>query len=364
MQLRADHGLFAPNDDNFCFVCHAAPSASGVFPGNATWAQSAHGNGRELNRCANCHDAHGTRDNAGVVPSMLERREPELCVDCHDGARGPDIRNQLTKSYVHGGWSRGSHDPREEGDSVRFGVSNRHVSCSDCHNAHNVIRDPAPSSPDRTNRLAGASRVQVANGGAGVVPTYRFVAAGDPGDEQEYEICFKCHSSWTKQPVGQPDLARLTNPNNPSFHPIQAEGRNARIDPRAFVDGYDTRSVITCSDCHSSDDLSSRGPHGSSFRYLLRKSEDDLCFDCHTKAVYSDPSATIANASRFPAHLLHTTARVDCASCHDAHGSIRNAALILTGRFPGMSTYVQTPSGGTCTSSCHTPRTYTASYPR
>ncbi len=363
MQLREDRGLFAANDDNLCFVCHAAPSQSGAFPGNATWAQSAHAI-QQASRCTTCHDPHGTRDANDVVPSMLEKREAALCSECHDGTRGPDIRTQLTRPYVHGAWSRGAHDAHEGGDAARyaaFPLNNRHVSCSDCHNAHEVIRDPAPSSSDRTNRLAGVSRVQVVNGGAGVVPAYRFVAPTDPGDEREYEVCFKCHSSWTKQPAGQPDLARLTNPANPSFHPIQSEGRNTRIDPGAFTNGYDTRSIITCSDCHGGDDSSVRGPHGSSNRYLLRKPQDEICFDCHTNSVYA---AGAGNASRFQPHALHNAARIGCTACHDAHGSTRNGALILTTGFPGITTFIQTPVGGSCTSSCHGVKTYGVSYPR
>ncbi len=360
-QLRLDRGLFGPNDDTLCFVCHAGTSQTGAFPGNATWAQSAHAL-QQASRCTTCHDPHGVRDAAGVIPSLLKRRESALCNDCHDGSRGPDIRSQLTRAFVHGAPARGTHRSDEDGDPSRyaaFPVNHRHVTCSDCHNAHQVIRDPAPSSSDRTNRLAGVSRVQVVNGGAGVVPTYRFVAAADPGDEHEYEICFKCHSSWTKQPAGQPDIARLTNPANPSYHPIQGEGRNARIDPRSFAEGFDVRSIITCSDCHGGDD-SVRGPHGSSYRYLLRKSEEEICFECHARNVYVDGSS----GSRFLSHTSHAASRIGCTVCHESHGSTRNGALILSGGFPGITTFIQTAVGGSCTSTCHGLQTYSVGYPR
>src|SRR5206468_8803452 len=111
--------------------------------------------------------------------------------------------------------------------------------CSDCHNAHDIGASSAlPSPPQASNRLAGVSRVEVANGGAGVAPVYRFRRADEPG-ANEYEICFKCHSSFTTQPPGQSNLALLTNPANASYHPIQAPGKNPRIDPRSFAIGYD-----------------------------------------------------------------------------------------------------------------------------
>jgi len=320
IQRKADAGLFAPNDNNLCFACHSIP----------VWTQSAHAQ----DKCIDCHDPHGVRDRDGVIEHMLSEREPQVCLRCHDGSRAADIRTELTKSYVHG-------------------TRNRQAACSDCHNVHQVIKDPAPSSADASNRLAGVSRVQVANGGAGVIPGYRLVAADDPGDPKEFEVCFKCHSSYAKQPFGQPDLARLTNPANASFHPIQAAGRNARISPEAFVNGFGPDSIITCSDCHDQ--------HGSFYRYLLKKSQDDLCFDCHTREVYAGGST----GSRFNTHALHVAiAKVQCFACHETHGSPRNAALIATGRMPGMNSYTQTPSGGNCISICHSLQTYTVSYPR
>jgi predicted CXXCH cytochrome family protein len=304
----------------------------------SVWAQSAHA----PLKCDDCHNPHGVRDRDGVIPSMLAVRQPDVCTGCHDGSRAADIRSQLSKSYVHG-------------------TLTRHADCSDCHNVHQVIQDPAPSSTDPSNRLAGVSRVQVVNGGAGVVPAYRLLASDDPGEVKESEVCFKCHSSYVKQPLGQSDLARLTNPANPSFHPIQAAGKNPRIDPRSFVNDFGPDSTVTCSNCHGSDDATVKGPHGSAYRYLLKKSQDDLCFDCHSRDTY------IAGApgSRFEGHALHAGAqRVACFACHETHGSVRNAALIATGRFPGITTYTQTPMGGTCTSNCHTLKTYSASYPR
>lgn len=294
-----------------CVGCHV----------NGDISRSAHAQ----SQCNDCHDPHGVRDTQGVIASMLADRPARLCVRCHD-----DIRSALSEPYVHA------------------------ASCSDCHNAHKVIRDPAPSAADSSNnRLAGVTRVQVVNGGAGVAPVYRLIAADDPGDPLEYEVCFKCHSSYTKQRIGQTDLARLTNPANASFHPIQAAGRDTRIDPQSFVNGFGADSRVTCGDCH--------GPHGGSYRFLLKKSPDDVCFECHLRDAYT------ANApgSRFNGHALHAgIQRVPCSACHDPHGSVRNGALIATGRFPGINTYIQTPAGGTCTSSCHGMQTYTVSYPR
>jgi len=374
-------GLFAPNDDNLCLTCHALPGEAGIFPGNASWRQSGHALAQTKtgNRCDDCHNPHGVQDAKGVVPALLEDREPALCVKCHDGSRAADIRGQLTRSYWHGMQARGSHDPREGSDPAKYAAipaQNRHVECSDCHNSHRAIKERLESdAPAASSLLAGVSRIEVSNNAAGMAPRYTYRSADDPSPANEYEICFKCHSGWTRQPAGQIDLALVTNPNNPSFHPIQAAGKNPRIDPNAFAPGYAADSIITCTACHGSDEATVAGLHGSSYRYLLKKpsgttGKDDLCFSCHAYDVYGSPAATadLQRASRFnggTGHAFHVGSQnLPCSSCHETHGSTRSPFLMARNRFPGITTYTQTPTGGTCTSSCHAAQTYTAAYPR
>jgi len=362
-----EFALFAPNDNNLCFTCHATGSEDGIFQGNAYWQPSSHAqtNTRiDSGKCINCHDPHGVKDTTVVIPAMLSGREPNLCLSCHDGSKAPDIRDQLTKPYWHGMNARGSHDTHEGSDPAKFAampVANRHVQCSDCHNSH--------------VQTGGVSRIEVSNGAAGMAPRYTFRPADDPSTANEYEVCFKCHSSWTVQPSGQVDFALVTNPNNPSYHPIQAAGKNTKIDPNAFVSGYDATSILTCTSCHGTDDPVVKGPHGSSYQYLLKKqsgttSKDDICFSCHSYDVYGNAASLPATqaASRFNGgigHAFHVGSQnLACASCHLTHGSTRSPFLMARNRFPGITTYVQTPTGGTCTSSCHASQTYTITYPR
>jgi hypothetical protein len=212
-----------------------------------------------------------------------------------------------------------------------------------------------------------------------MAPTYVWRGPGD-SDAREYEICFKCHSSYTTQVPGQSNLALLTNPANASFHPIQAQGKNPRINAAAFVTGYDGQSMILCTDCHSSDTPDVRGPHGSSYRYLLKKPSttttariampsNDICFDCHVRDVYANNGATTAvqNYSRFGAgngHGFHVDAySVTCYSCHETHGSAVRPALIAI-RAGGVTSYTQTANGGSCSPSCHNSESYIVSYAR
>jgi len=392
--------LFAPNDNALCVTCHSGEGTLAIYPGSPPWEQSTHAlSGRFLwpgptppgrpssdtGKCLNCHDPHGARDAAGLIPSMLVAREERLCLSCHDGSPAPDVRTQIQKPFAHPIGLSGRHAATEGDDASRYGVGSRHAECVDCHNPHFGASDPLPpAAPNASNRSLGVGRVRVTNGPAGTRPIYTWAGPGERSFAAEYEVCFKCHSSWTTRPVGQSDLALLTNPNNPSYHPVQARGKNAGIDSRSFVTGWSSDRLTYCSDCHSSDDPLTRGPHGSNYRYLLKASyaatsvptpmaPSDLCFECHTWDTYADPSAASASlaASRFnpPAvpngHAFHIGQQgLSCYACHESHGSTLRPALIATGRSPGLSNYTQTLSGGTCAMTCHTSSSYTLNYPR
>ena len=400
-----NRALFTVDDETLCYECHSMESANGVYAGNVVWADSTHSTSPgaywrgpvprartsdEAGKCVNCHDPHATEDAAGVIPSMLRIREQEQCTGCHDGVAGKDVAAQIAKLYRHPVERTGRHaapegassDPAQYDDSGA--TPRRHSECVDCHNAHVSRADfVPPMAPEASQRLHGVSRVRVINGAAGTRPAYEWRGAADLIDPREYEVCFKCHSSWTTLPPGSPDLAVLTNPNNPSYHPIQGRGRNANIDPAAFVAGWAWDSNVHCSDCHGSDDPQVRGPHGSTHRFILKApspatsslqpmAATDLCFSCHAWEVYGDASAPNATqqASRFNSpsdrgHADHVGAQsVPCSACHATHGSTTHAALIVTGRSPGILTYTQTAAGGTCTPTCHVTRSYTVNYAR
>lgn len=340
--------------------------------------------------CTNCHQPHGWPDEGtpgADYPALLVSREESLCYACHDGSPAAEnVLLQFTKSYRHPTSDfSGRHDPAEGGNAASYGATNRHAECEDCHNPHVAGADTVePVAPAASNRLAGVGRVAVTNGAAGTVPAYEFRGPSDVTPVAEYELCFKCHSSWTTQPAGQPDMAMKFNPNNPSYHPVEALGKNTNIRINSFVNGWTPTQMMYCTDCHTSEDVTVRGPHGSQYPFLLERpfvassarrttASTEACFACHSFNTYAnkDTNDTVQAYSRFnrpnfeEGHSYHVVEkRAPCYACHDSHGSGNLPHLMITGRNPGLNSYTETSTGGRCSPTCHGSENYTLNYPR
>ncbi|HEY6195021.1 MAG TPA: cytochrome c3 family protein [Candidatus Eisenbacteria bacterium] len=404
-----EHALTGPDDNTFCDHCHTTPWAGGSYAGTRSYDGSAHGSGSATiwpgpyppprteadapGKCLNCHDPHGWEDADGMIPRLTIGREEVLCLTCHDGAHATtDIRTDLNKVFAHPTRTyKSRHAGPLESNPADFAITplnHRHAECEDCHNPH-VARPTGalvPPPPAASTLLLGTSRIAVQNGPAGTAPGYTFVAASDTltAPVAEYQLCFKCHSSWTTQPASQTDLAKVLNPANPSFHPVEAPGTNANIAAGAFAGGWNAGSMVRCGNCHGSDPGGSAGPHGSVYAGILPKpyaaspathttTSDELCFSCHTFEVYADPTAPdpVRGASRFNApgalrgHAEHVgQLSIPCYACHTTHGSSTLPHLLVTGRSPGIISYSESPTGGTCTATCHAAKTYATNYAR
>jgi predicted CXXCH cytochrome family protein len=404
------HALLGPDENSLCDRCHDTPWAGGSYAGTMPYVGSSHGAGSETiwpgpeppprtesgaaGKCLNCHDPHGWADASGLVPELTIGREESLCLACHDGAPAPtDIRAELNKPYRHPVTTyTGRHAGPMESQPADFAAApqnNRHSECTDCHNPHTASGDGAgtPAAPALSRANLGVSRLLVQNGGAGAAPAFTFAAGSDTLSEPraEYQLCFKCHSSWTTQPTGQTDLALELNPANASYHPVEAAGRDPAIEAGAFVPGWSAASLTRCGDCHGSDFVGAAGgPHASSYRYILKQpytassqsrtmAPDEICFQCHVHDVYANPSASDALRanSRFnkpgadKGHAEHAgEENVPCYACHVTHGAADRGHLIITGRNPGIISYTETANGGTCLPTCHGSRSYTTNYAR
>ncbi|MFA5868064.1 MAG: hypothetical protein WC891_08965, partial [Actinomycetota bacterium] len=198
-------------------------------------------------------------------------------------------------------------------------IDRRHANCNDCHDPHSATRAPSPlgsyfGAGTQAN-VSGVKPLYWNKAGtpvvpAGEAPPYAFVSSV----VKEYELCFKCHSSyafnfagykttygrdltfdWTTRSyvpndqspdpthitVAETDIAMEFNPNNAGFHPVLAHGKTSgnqtlawaegRTFNETFMPGYSADSRIKCTDCHASDSTTVKGPHGSNEKYILKR---------------------------------------------------------------------------------------------
>jgi predicted CXXCH cytochrome family protein len=267
------------------------------------------------NGCASCHTSHA----AGIPEALLVfAREEDNCLSCHDGSTAnTDIASEFRKSFRH---------PVEQSLKVHVATEvpssmPRHVECQDCHNPHAAYRGRA-SAPNLPAPLTGVSGV---------------TSSGTPVEtaRYEYEVCFRCHADgpdvpppYIERQILQPNIRLKVDNRNPSYHPIEDSGRN--VDVPSLLYPLRETSMIYCSDCHSgssgSTSFGARGPHGSSWPFLLERSYSvtdgtvesyqsyALCYKCHDRDV-------IIRDGPAGMHKTHVVDKnVTCSTCHDPHG--------------------------------------------
>ena len=199
---------------------HTNPTSGILWPGDGYGGSTypAYTLAADRGACKNCHTPHGWPDanNPGLKYGYaLGARQDNLCETCHDG-NGPstkDVRTQITKTI---------HHPVER-------ISGRLVGCADCHNPHMAVAGvhtyatTADLNRNRIRTAAGANLIGALKGVDGVqfnysglglwaAPTsanFTKIPGGSPtlaasGAEFEYQVCFKCHTSYDSYGATRP----------------------------------------------------------------------------------------------------------------------------------------------------------------
>lgn len=310
------------NSVALCNDCHTlsdAASAHFSVTNNATlWPGGKYGSlmpaRTDLNdrgTCLNCHAVHGWPTNAASptihFEHLLADFEERFCYTCH-GVNGPAAK------LVYADFQKAYRHPVVDTDAFRR--AGRSVECSDCHNAHKARAGSHVYTATATafrNSVTNAPSLRGVDGVAfnyvgltnfQAVTTNRFTyLAATSGATNEYQICFKCHTSYYWRTGSPPsgispngtalnpvetDLAQEFSPMNKSGHPIMTG-----------LDNYPNSTVISgkrgllaaamkapwnvnvgqqtmlCSDCHDATTTNyvaaaAQGPHGSAYRFMLR----------------------------------------------------------------------------------------------
>ncbi len=297
--------------------------------------------GGGANRCLLCH---GKMSQESV--GWMKDRQPVA-----------DISKDFGKNYRHPVFDKsGIHDSKEVLPEINPSTP-RHSDCVDCHNPHQL----APEAPYNgiKGKKTGNFNTQIT---------------------KEYELCYLCHSDSANLPLNAVNKRVEFSMSNPSFHPVEGEGKNLAVVSlmrpyREKKSSPSDISVIKCESCHGSDDPNSpRGPHGSKYQGLLidnyytgdKIAESSftyaLCYRCHKR------SSILGNES-FTGHSRHITGEgnfkgggTSCYTCHSSHGSVENRYLIkfnrayVTESSSGKLKFVEKGTytfHGECWLSCH-----------
>ena len=321
---------FCHNKTGWSSSIHATSNQSYTTPeGNTTtvgeWA------------CRNCHKAH----SGGGVPYILKNAEENTCYgggsSCHGSNGVKPIEPLMNYPHAHPtNTVSGVHKNPETADDF----ANRHAECPDCHNPHQaqagthdgtirslpgalkgawgVEPDPWPQAP------TGMTNNDVTL----AIPPKSSYVVRNPATA-EYQICLKCHSNYTTLPSGEAilNLAAEINPNYPSYHGIVPGGQsNPYCNSNSMNEPWGTYKIVTCSDCHGSDNPSDpKGPHGSNLTHMLvasitsdNQNGTPLCFVCHKRSNYWDGPLVSSRFNRHPSNFRRhkREATLGCFTCH------------------------------------------------
>ncbi len=292
-----------------------------VFLYSLSLGESSHFDKSKLQKgCGSCHRGHGMLNT-----SMLPGGKDVFCFRCHgsdltvndaraDGSlakniKVADLQKIFNKPYRHPIEKTGVH---KHGETLpeRDRSIERHSECVDCHHHHFATKN---------NKIAGIKGVSAQGLAVKSISS-------------EYELCFKCHSTSANLPGDEKNKADEFKISNPSYHPVITQGKNT--DVPSLIYPLTTLSLIKCTDCHNNDDLSGpKGPHGSSYRYILKKNftdrdgnespyQYDLCYSCHRR------ESVLANESFFYHDLHVSIVGASCRTCHNPHASSRYSHLV------------------------------------
>lgn len=376
--------VFALSDTQYVPLTVTFPSVTFTNVAGNGWNKSAYmssGHNAKKVYCDACHDKHGSQYDRMALrpedPATTPTSTSGICLSCHGTTTGAQMgAQQVYADLVKGSdytyrhptlFVSGKHTDTEQ---FPWATADRHAECTDCHDPHtasNTNRKSMTTAPLASGILAGV---------AGVKPTYGTTAWTAPTSytlgkvDNEYELCFKCHSNFNGNfptpPTGiiaETNVALDFNPNNASYHYIGIPGSSSKATTAGkYINGFTYNSVLYCTNCHGSDGTPVTQPgaiHGSNYRYILKLPYDPyagsqtanlLCYACHDPLSYGKGSENAPTGFRAGNKNLHNigdhkveitlpngqkTKALVCAWCHSAvpHGSKR-PHLIVTKNDP------------------------------
>lgn len=318
---KGDESLLTAPMTELCWICHGdlAREKVGDPHQHAPF---------ERGFCTDCHDPHASDHRV-----LLKRDERDLCPSCHP-MFDELARNQLHPPY-QGRFCTNCHDPHaSEWGGVL--VTNQKDLCFTCHPSVAPLSLKAVQhNPFEYDNCTGCHEPHASD----ALP---LLIAEQP------DVCYDCHPGIeydflkpSHHPVGtvQLNCADCHNPHAADYAALLTARDNEMCfqcherqigQAYAIGDGYadSAHDVLVCVECHT--------PHGSDYAPILRRSNPDICLQCHPG--YADPGADHP-ARPASYHDEVADAGLTCSStCHDPHGTPYHRMLQVPYGVDGVGT--------------------------
>jgi predicted CXXCH cytochrome family protein len=292
----------------------------------------------ESGDCTLCHKNKDPQ-NPGPISSPVQ----EMCIGCHE-----EFQTVMARPF--------KHEAAKE-------------SCVNCHNPHNSKRPKLLV--EETGALCLSCHTEIKALTIDAKVKHEALTKGDQcsnchnphGANVEhlliklaFDLCVNCHG---KDGIKDEQGKTLTN-----FQKLLEENK----------EWHGPVSSKDCSACHN--------PHGGqNFRLLNEEYPAQfyspynpklyaLCFECHESTIVTDPETTTLTQFRNGKQNLHyvhvnkAERGRTCRACHEVHASvqkhqIRDSVPYGTRGWKLPINFTPTPTGGSCTKTCHETRSYT-----
>ncbi len=378
---------------DICISCHDANGAS-TFGANARTPFAPSGDANSPANIGQYWPATGGAHNVNMV-----------CFNCHGNSKGVDGSTSNPKYNGHASGTKhilqdmaydvvnpnnycfnchnsASTDPNKSSKNIagQMALASKHTTakCFDCHgdegnsinSMHSLRAGSQVNATTIANNVSNATGRNMTwsgtkwNGAAASTP----LASGTV--TAEYQICFKCHAATgtgtaPDVPGAGTAAASLTNlalefnPNNASGHPVVAGLNNYpnSLAPKALsaaklASPWNVNmgtQLMSCTDCHATNSTASKGPHGSSVKWMLTGVNKAWPY---TSAANNGTSTGTYFAMSNKSTGLGTDNGLFCMNCHTVtnsngfHTAVNGFTTHQSFAMNCVSCHIRVPHGG------------------
>ncbi|KAA0258915.1 hypothetical protein FHQ18_02925 [Deferribacter autotrophicus] len=272
-------------------------------------------NNREI-VCLTCHNTH-----KGVNKNLLimNNRNDELCLNCHEDKRYiyytkhnlkkmKNFKNRFGKSPFEHGVCSVCHDPH--GWALKLPETDDDLlskACFSCHLDKNIVKNKVIDKQKYNHPVYVKTKFDTSLPVFGKTVAY-FSEFYFDTKKREYITCATCHNSHIK-----------------SKNFLREDVKNSSLcldchkDKNSVVNSSHGKNDLNCLSCHK--------VHNSKNKNLLIDKVDNICLDCHKSGGVAEKKLVGKNSHpvdilpkiKIPKDMKLVNGKIECITCHEPH---------------------------------------------